>query len=145
MIKKTTYMIVLKPAFELPLFPGMVLLMRVSIPYLGSTIAQQFTNHSCHGVEVKLYSQYTAFAWALLSNINSWPTTNPTTAAFIHLIHHHLKSQRPSISSKTWFPQLDTPSYFMPTRANKTRGSKCPSHWWLWKNQFQGQPEYILS
>lgn len=62
MIKKTTYMIVLKPAFELPLFPGMVLLMRVSIPYLGSTIAQQFTNHSCHGVEVKLYSQYTAFA-----------------------------------------------------------------------------------
>ena len=54
MIKKTTYMIVLKPAFELPLFPGMVLLMRVSIPYLGSTIAQQFTNHSCHGVEVKV-------------------------------------------------------------------------------------------
>lgn len=78
-----------------------------------------------------------------LSNINSWPTTNPATAAFVHLIHH-LKSQRPSISSKTWFPQLDTPSYFMPTRANKTRGSKCPSHWWLWKNQFQGQPEYIV-
>lgn len=47
----------------------------------------------------------------VIKHINTWPATNPTTALD--------SSQRPSISSITWFPQLDIPSYFMPTDANK--------------------------